>query len=128
MGAVKGQGPQTMDIPTFKILGFNPLRLEVPHVEGGKIHDEFDVVLPPVHFTFVDLSMGGIIPGKPHLGADLDGWRMNIRIDAPLSPGEILDMLQATQDDIEELHRRLQQHTDEAGPILDREKKTHGNA
>ena len=76
---------------TIAILKFDPLTLELPAVP--MIEDEVVIQLPPVHLTILDLSMGGIIDGHPHIGANVPLINVTIKLTVPLRLGEVVDMI-----------------------------------
>ncbi len=76
---------------TVSILKFDPLTLELP--ADAMIDGELTIVLPPVHLVVYDLSMGGIIPGAPHVGADYPLARLTVPLDKPMGLGAVVDMV-----------------------------------
>ena len=98
------------------IESFDPLRLQLPAAVDLAGH--VMVQLPPVHVKLVDLSLGGLIEDKPHLGADLPMTCIRIDLPKPSTVGEIVNMLISTVDAWHSMWRASQKALDGCGPIL----------
>lgn len=100
----------------IKILQFDPLRLELPTVKEGK---RFSIVLPPVHVKVLDLSMGGLIEGNPHIGADAELFECYANFDEPVPVATMVEHIAGAADLYKKMWAHLQKGMDAADPLLD---------
>jgi len=106
---------------TIKITSFAPLQLEMP-AKPGPYLGPIAIQLPAVHYNFYDLSMGGMIPGEPHLGADLEGWQYTFEAVEPMTLGKLIELVTVAKDDFKKLHKLIQRGVTELGPLMDRKR------
>ncbi len=105
-----------MTTPLIIIEGFEPLRLTLP--ADADLAGRVQVQLPPVHVTLVDLSLGGLIPDRPHIGMDAPMTCFEITLSKPSTVGDIVNMLLSTMDTWQALWRASQQALDGCGALL----------
>lgn len=97
---------------THKVLvSFNPLRIDLPG--AGPFVGEIQVVLPENHVTVMDLSMGGMIPGSPHIGGDARIFGFKFEVPEPgMEAADLLKFIETTADKLEGLHEFCQDELD----------------
>lgn len=98
------------------ILSFDPLRLELP--AGKKVVGKVAIRLPPVHLRLYDLSMGGIIDGSPHLGADTPMWDITLDVPKPIPLSKLVDLVTTKADHFKAVWQVAQNALDEAAPLV----------
>ena len=101
---------------TLIIEGFEPLRLALP--TEVDLVGEVWVQLPPVHVNLIDLSLGGLIPDQPHVGADLPLTRIAITLSEPTTVGHIVDAIIESASSWWAIWQASQKALDQCGPIL----------
>lgn len=104
------------DTPLIAILSFDPLRLELP--TAAELAGEVQVQLPPVHVNLIDLSLGGLLPDRPHIGADLPMTKVSIKLSEPATVGNLVDLIAGRIDIWRDLWRASQRALDKCGPLL----------
>ena len=105
-----------MTEPTITILSFDPLQMQLPSAPAA--FAKVIVRLPPVHLKLFDLSLCGIIPDNPHIGAELPLTEITISLKEPATPGEIVDMIAGSVDMWREVWQATQRFADDYGPIF----------
>jgi hypothetical protein len=105
------------------IESFEPLTIAFPDLDKltdeGKIPaGDLEFALPEHHIQLVDLSMGGIIPDKPHIGGDAKVFSYTTKTDQDVSFGEFMCMLIEMRGTMEEMHGEMQKILDERGAVL----------
>lgn len=96
-------------------VSFDPLRIELPG--AGPFIGEIHIVLPEHHYTVMDLSLGGIIPGA-HFGADGRGWALKFAVGEPgMKAGDLLRFIEETEHLLKQAHGLIQEELDKR-PLL----------
>lgn len=98
------------------ILSFDPLRLELP--AGNKVVGKVAIRLPPVHLRLYDLSMGGIIDGSPHIGADTPLWDITFNLEKPIPLSKLVSLVTTKANDFKAVWKQAQSVLDEAEPLI----------
>lgn len=98
------------------ILSFDPLRLELPSTQ--KVVGEVAIRLPPVHLRLLDLSMGGIIDGSPHVGADTPLWDITFNVAKPIPLSKLVDLVTTKADHFKAVWQEAQNVLDETAPLI----------
>lgn len=76
------------------------------------------IVLPDVHVKVVDLSMGGIIPNGPHLGADVPMVGVDVEFEEPVEIGKFMQFVVNSADVLEKAWKESQKVIDKHGAVL----------
>lgn len=106
-----------MSKPTeIVIKSFHPLSITLP--EGDTLQGKVRVVLPPLHVQVVDLSMGGIIPGSPHLGSDAPLVGYNVEFEEAVDLGPFMQFVIKSADLFEQIWKAYQGEFDKKGALL----------
>ena len=99
------------------ISAFNPLCISIQKAElfVGKV----SIVLPDLHVQIYDLSMGINLLKGAHIGADGPVFSLDLTIPEPgVSPGKMLEMIYAIQDELEKIWKTAQEEMDKQGALL----------
>lgn len=102
-------------------IDFEPeYRANMPPVKRftGKV----EILLPAHHYKLHDLSLGGIIPGGPHIGTDGRAWALKMDLgDEGMSAGDMMEFLARAEPQIRQLWRVVQDELDKTY-LLERRK------
>lgn len=97
--------------------GFDPLKVSIPRAErfAGVVR----IQLPPVHLVIYDLSLGGILDGAPHIGADARVTDLVLTLGEPgITGAQLFDLIYAAQDRFRDIWQAMQRAMDERGALL----------
>ncbi len=109
-----------LEMPTIKILQFDPLQLELP---PGDIVGEIEIELPPVHVRILDLGMGGLLPNA-HIGADISAISIKMSVETPQGGQILLGHVRDFPADYKKIWELAQAEFDEQGALLERLNRT----
>lgn len=65
----------------ISVTSFDPLVMQLP--AAAQVANILVIKLPALHLKVFDLSMGGIVPGAPHIGADAQMLEVTITTKNP---------------------------------------------
>jgi len=100
-----------------KIIQFDPLQVQVPD-EGGEFF-EAKITLPSIKLNLIDLSMGGVIPGGPHIGTEAEALSVMLTQEEPILIGTVIEIIRKIKPELKELHARAQKVATEYGPLCE---------
>lgn len=105
------------DSTIVSITSFEPLSIVFPNVE--MYTGDIFLAFPAVHVKLYDLSMGGIIPGQPHIGGDgqIFGFTLHLGTNS-MTHGDIIELIRVSKAHLIEMHRIVQQTLDKHGALL----------
>lgn len=104
----------------IKIVSFDPLTITWPIPDDeGMLYGDVRIALPNLHIQVYDLSMDGLIPGNPHMGADTDllGWKLETG-DKGIKLSLIHEFIMSSLPLLREAHEKTQAYLDQRGALL----------
>ncbi len=89
-----------------KINSFDPLNIEFP-LEA--VTGRFKLVLPNIQMKLFDLSMGGMIPQAPYVGAEGQVFSLDIDIgESEMSGAKVMEFIQECLPQLRDMHKLVQ--------------------
>lgn len=102
---------------TLKITSFRPLAVQLPEVK--EIPDNVvEIYLPEINTQIFDLSMGGIIPGRPGFYAPVEIGRIVLQLDPDTTVGQVIDTILDAKAHFEKTHQDIEAVVRAAEPIV----------